>query len=381
MYAPLYRWPNADGDRTVARRRNWLQVNSKTNRNSPKYVGILLLVLLIALLGGCTPSHLQSTFDTKGPVAESQLTLFYVIFWAAMVVFVVVVGALLYALIRYRRRPDDPDPPQIHGHKQLEIIWTILPAVVLTVVAVPTVITIFDNANSPDPDAMTVKVVAHQWWWEFHYPDPTDPAATIVTANELHIPVNEVVNIELDSKDVLHSFWIPKIAGKVDVVPNNFNTMWIEADESGEYLGQCAEFCGVAHANMRFRVIAEPRTEFDAWLTAQAAPAAAPVGPLAQEGQALFEGDARCWACHTVGGSNRARGTKGPNLTHLAGRTHIAAGLLENTQANLKRWVTDPNAVKEGNIMASDAEVYNDPDKRLTEVQVDSLVAYLRTLK
>ena len=354
-------------------------MNSKTSRNSPRHVGVLLLVLLFAILAGCTPEHQMSTFDTSGPVARSQLVLFYWIFWAAVFVFVVVGGVILYAVIRYRRRPGDPDPPQIHGHKRLEIAWTILPGIVLAVVAVPTILTIFDNANSPEPGALTVNVVAHQWWWEFRY--PSEGGADLVTANELHIPVDEVVNVTLDSTDVLHSFWIPKIAGKVDVVPNNLNTMWIQADEAGEYLGQCAEFCGVAHANMRFRVIAETRQEFDAWLAAQAAPAVAPVGPLAQEGQALFEGDGRCWACHTVSGSERARGTKGPNLTHLASRGHIAAGLLENTQANLRRWLTDPDDVKEGNIMAKDAQVYNDPEKRLTEPQISALVAYLQSLR
>jgi cytochrome c oxidase subunit 2 len=349
--------------------------------HSISYLGVAILVLSFASLVGCYPDHPQSTFDASGPVARSQLTLFYWIFWAAVFVFVTVGGALFYAVIRYRRKPGDPDPPQIHGHKRLEIAWTIAPALVLAVVAVPTVITIFDNANSPQPAAMTVDVVAHQWWWEFRYPHPSDDDETVVTANELHIPVDEVVNITLDSKDVLHSFWIPKIAGKVDVVPNNLNTMWITADEAGEYLGQCAEFCGVSHANMRFRVIAEPRAEFDAWLAAQAGPGLVPVEPQALEGKALFEGSAECWACHTVLGSARARGTKGPDLSHLASRGHIAAGLLENNQANLRKWLLDPNAVKPGNIMFRDAKVYTEPERKLTEAQVSALVAYLRSLK
>ena len=349
-----------------------------TARRSTQVFGAfaLVLVLLVVLLAACTPSHEQSTFDASGPVARSQLTLFYWIFWAAVFVFVVVEGALLYAVVRFRRKPGDPDPEQIHGHKPIEIGWTVLPAVVLAVVAVPTVLTIFDNANSPDPDGMKVDVVAHQWWWEFHYPE-----SGVVTANELHIPVNEVVNISLDSKDVLHSFWIPKIAGKVDVVPNSANTLWIKADKAGRFLGQCAEFCGVAHALMRFRVIAEPRAEFDDWLAAQAVEGSEPAEPLARAGKELFEGSAECWACHTVAGSDRARGTKGPNLTHLAGRSHIAAGLIENTQANLRRWLEDPNDVKPGNIMFTDATVYNVPDRKLSESQISALVAYLRSLQ
>ena len=352
------------------------------SRHSIRWMGVLLLILFIALLTACYPSHPQSTFDTSGPVARSQLILFYWIFWAAVVVFIAVGGALLYAVIRYRRKPGDADPEQIHGHMPLEIAWTILPAVVLAVVAVPTIITIFDNANSPEPGALTIEVVGHQWWWEFKYPHPTEGEDQVLAANELHIPVGEVVNVNLASVDVLHSFWVPKLAGKVDMVPNNVNIMWIQADEPGEYRGQCAEFCGESHANMRFRVIAESRADFDAWLAAQAAPATVPSEPLALEGMALFEGnDAQCWACHTVAGSKKARGTTGPNLSHLAGRGHIAAGLLENSKPNLMKWLEDPEDVKPGNIMARDAAVYNDPDKRLSEAQISALVAYLRSLK
>lgn len=360
---------------------------STTGRHLIRYAGLALLVFVGLSLAGCYTSHPQSTFDASGPVARSQLTLFYIIFWASAFVFVTVVGVLLYALFRYRRRPGDGDPPQIHGHKQLEIVWTILPGVILAVVAVPTIFTIFDNANSPLPPekgGMQVGVTARQWFWEFRYEDPNDPSRTVVTANELHIPEDEVVNLTLDSKDVLHSFWIPKLAGKVDMVPNRRNTIWIKADKAGEeivYLGQCAEFCGVAHALMRFRVIAEPRPQFDAWLLAQAAPAVVPVDPLALEGKALFEGQAQCFACHTVAGSSRSRGTRGPNLSHFASRQRIAADILENTQENLRRWLTDPEKVKPGNRMAREALVFTDPERRLTESQISALVAYLRTLE
>ena len=351
-------------------------------RHAGTYIGLALAIGFL-LLVGCTPSHNQSTFDTSGPVAESQLYLFYWIFWAAIVVFVVVVGVLLYAIIRFRRRPGDPDPPQFHGNKPLEIAWTLAPVIVLAIVAVPTIDIIFYNANSPSPaeeGGMLVEVVAHQWWWEFKYAHPDDPEATVVTANELHIPVDEVVNVTLDSKDVLHSFWIPKIAGKVDVVPNNLNKMWIQADEAGEYYGQCAEFCGIAHANMRFRVIAESKADFDAWLGKQASPGFESIDPLVMEGKTLFEGSAGCFACHTISGSKRSRGTRGPDLTHLAGRGHIAAGLIENTQANLRKWIENPDAVKPGNIMGTEAPVYTDPDKKLTEPEISALVAYLMSL-
>ncbi len=354
---------------------------STTSSRSKIYLGVLLLLSSFALLAGCTPDDPQSTFDTVGPVSRSQLSLFYWIFWAAVVVFVVVGAALLYTTLRFRRKPSDAMPAQTHGHTAMEIGWTIVPALILAVVAVPTVLTIFDNANSPEPGALTVEAVGHQWWFEFKYPHPTDPEEQVVTANELHIPVGEVVNVELVSRDVIHSFWIPKIAGKVDMVPNSANTIWIQSNEAGEFFGQCAEFCGEAHALMRFRVIAEPREEYDAWLLAQAEPAADAIEPLAAEGQALFEGNAAgCWACHTISGSAKSRGSVGPNLTHVASRGLIAAGIIENDQAGLRTWLTDPCEAKPGNVMCTDAAVYNNPDKSLDEKQISALVAYLRSL-
>ena len=348
-----------------------------------KLITVFLLVFLGILLIACYPGNPQSTFDATGPVARSQLTLFWVIFWAAAFVFVVVEGILVYAAFKYRRKPGDGDPHQTHGNTKLEIGWTILPSIVLVFVAVPTVITIFDNANSPDPEgALQVDVVGEQWWWEFNYPDPTDPDNTLVTANELHIPVDEVVNLTLDSNDVLHSFWIPKIAGKVDLVPNNLNTMWIEGEEEGTFFAQCAEFCGESHALMRFWVIVETREEFDAWLASERADAIEPTDPLAQQGKAIFEGpQAQCWSCHTIKGSVRAQGKIGPDLTHVGRRTHIASGIRENTQENLTEWISDPNSVKPGNTMATDAQVYNDPTLKLTEAQIAALVRYIQGLQ
>ena len=349
---------------------------SMIRRPPMRVVGMALLLAGVVFSAACTPSHPQSTFDTSGPVARSQLTLFYWIFWAAVFVFITVGGALLYEVIRFRRRPGDPDPEQIHGNTPIEIGWTLVPVVVLAVVAVPTVITIFDNANSPDPDGLLVEVVGHQWWWEFNYPQ-----LYLKAANELHVPVDKVINIKLDSKDVLHSFWIPKLAGKVDVVPGNINKMWFLAEKVGLYNGQCAEFCGESHANMRFKVIAESQADFDAWVAAEKGPGVVPVEPLAVQGMELFEGDAQCWSCHKIDGSERAKGTKGPVLTHVASRRHIAAGLIDNSQANLRRWLSDPNEVKPGNIMARDAAVYNNPDKALSEPDISALVAYLQSLK
>ena len=354
---------------------------SLLRRGPGRYAAAAVLLLLVVVVAGCTPEHGQSTFDVKGPVARSQLNLFYWIFFAAVFVFVAVEAILIYTVVRYRRKPGQPPPPQTHGNTRLEIGWTVVPALVLMVVAVPTVMTVFYTANPPDGPSIEVDAIAHQWWWEFRYDDPSDPERQVVVANEMHIPVDQIVRVNLESKDVIHSFWVPKLAGKMDMVPNSSNEMWFEAEEPGEYLGQCAEFCGESHAKMRFKVFAQPMEEFNDWLTAQGAPAIDPADPLALEGKALFEGQALCFACHTVGGSDRSRGTKGPDLTHLGSRTQILAGILENTQESLRTWLTEPEAVKAGNIMARDAAVYTDPQKRLTEVQVSSLVAYLRSLK
>ena len=315
--------------------------------------------------------------------------------------FILIEGAIIYAAFRYRRRADQGDPQQVHGNRRLEIIWTIVPALILIIAAVPTINGIFFAANSPKSAAqggLEVDAIGHQWWFEFRYQNPINAQEQIVFANELHIPVGEPINVRLDSVDVVHSFWVPKLAGKVDMVPNNDNGIWMLADEEGEFFGQCAEFCGVSHANMKFKVIAEPRPEFDAWLAEQAASAPESADPLAVEGQALFK-SAGCQGCHATksnmnlgDGGKRLPGRVGPNLAHVAGRGYVV-GLLRSTdqgtsvvsdalvQQNLKTWLLDPDKVKPGNTMAARAAVYNNPDRALSESQVDALVAYLMTLR
>ena len=265
--------------------------------NLKKYFSKLPLTLLISSILisiGCVSTistNPLSTFDAHGPVAQSQLVLFYWILGAAIFVFIAMTIILVYTVYKFRRKPEDEIseqtsldptgyrkhknnslyPEQIHGNKKLEIAWTILPCIILAIIAVPTVITIFDNTNSPDTsnNSITVDVYAHQWFWEFKYDDPNNESEKITVANEMHIPVGKVVNINLYSGDVIHSFWIPKLAGKVDLMPGNNNKMWIQADKEGEYRGQCAEFCGVAHALMKFRVIAESQKNYEQWLLAQ----------------------------------------------------------------------------------------------------------------
>ena len=337
-------------------------------RNSGPFLGIALLLGFLLLATACFPSHPQSTFDARGPVAQAQLNLFVIIFWVAVFVFVVVQGILLYAVIKYRRRPGQELPVQTHGNTRLEVAWTIAPALILAIIAVPTIATIFDTANTPPGDVLEVRVIGHQWWWEFEYTD-----LGVVTANELHIPVGETVNVTLESDDVIHSFWIPKLAGKTDLIPGNTNTMWFSADEPGEYLGQCAEFCGTAHAQMRFRVFADPREEFDAWVVSQKkTPIIAPDDMGADLFMnTAFAGGQRCAFCHTIEGM-QIKGTVGPDLTHLAGRSTIAAGLLDNNETNLADWLRDPSAVKPGTFM---------PDLGLTDDQISTLVTFLGSLE
>ena len=368
-------------------------------------LGLALFATVLALMLGCSQSNLQSTFDSQGPVAESQLKLFWVIFGAGAFVFVAVEAALIYAMVKFRRRRDDDAPIQTHGNTTLEVTWTAIPAALLIVVAIPTVFTIFDNANSPDPvdqGGLVVDAIGHQWWFEFRYPHPNNNGQDVVFANELHIPIGEVVNIRLESDDVIHSFWVPKLGGKVDMVPSNGNTMWLEADTSGLFYGQCAEFCGVAHAHMRFHVVAETRAEFDAWLLEQAGPAVESPDPLVQQGKNLFLRN--CTLCH----DNRSiiqRGPEGeliknkggyefagPNLTHVASRGTLASGVFNNRdesgrvnaaifRENLRTWLEDPEKAKPGNLMAAHADVFTDPEKRLSETELDALIAYISSLK
>ncbi len=326
----------------------------------------LALVALILLLVSCTPTEApQTTISPKSEVADWIQSLYKLLFWMAVVVFVVVETLLVIAVFRFRRREGDSIPRQVHGSLPLELGWTIVPAILLIVVAVPTWIIIFRTEKEPEA-ALQVEVIGHQWWWEFRYPE-----FDIVTANELHIPEGVTVQFRLQSADVIHSFWVPQLAGKKDALPahgSSPNTLFLTPREAGLYPGQCAEFCGVAHANMLFRVFVDKQEDFDRWVQAQQAPPAQPTG-LAALGRQVFT-SAPCQGCHTIEGVST--GTIGPNLTHVGSRTTIAAGILENTPENLARWIRDPQAVKPGNKM---------PKVDLSEQQLTALVAYLESLK
>jgi len=294
-----------------------------------------------------------------------------IILWIAALVFIVVEALLIYAVWRYRAKPSEPDtlPRQIHGNTPIEIAWTIAPAIVLAIVFVMTIRTMGVVAAPPPATAagepLLIKVIGHQWWWEVQYPE-----LGIVTASDIHDPVGRPVQFELTSGDVIHSFWVPELQGKTDVIPGRTNNSHFTVDQPGEYLGMCAEFCGAQHARMRFKVIAESPEEFETWVANQQSPPAEPATPLAQQGQQAFMTNA-CIGCHTIDGT-AAQGKTGPNLTHFGSRDTIAAGTLSNTPENLARWLRNPQEVKPGALM---------PNLNLSETTIDQLVAYLESLQ
>ncbi len=317
-------------------------------------------------LGACGDQRLpQDTFDPQGPVARNLDNLIEPVFLIAGVIFVLVNGLILYAVIRFRRRSDDDAPRQIHGNAKLELAWTIGPALVLVPVAVLTLITVADIDRTPEgADVVPVTVTGHQFWWEYTYPEHD-----VVTANELHIPAGRPIAITLESEDVIHSFWPPKLAGKVDVIPGRKNHMTIEADKPGTYLGQCAEFCGLSHANMRLRVVAHTPEDFEEWVRSNAEPARRPTQGEAAEGALMFR-QKGCASCHTVEGF--AAGELGPDLTHLKQRKVFAGATFAMNDQNLRVWLRDPPAEKPGSVM---------PNLGLSEDEITKLIAYLNTLK
>ena len=324
---------------------------------------------LIALVStACAADAPQDYINGQdGPIAREADQLWDVTFAIAVVIFFIVELLLVYTIVRFRARPG-VEAKQFHGNTKVEVVLTVIPALILAGLAVPTVRTIFDFAEKPE-GSLEITVRARQFWWEYEY-KPEGTETPVITANEMHIPVGKPVFLTLEGDDVIHSFWVPKLAGKQDVVPGRINTLSIEADKPGSYWGQCTEYCGLSHANMRLRVIAHPEDEFDDWLTDQAEVAESPTDSLASEGEQLFlEGE--CINCHAVGGTD-AQSRVGPDLTHFGSRDTFAGAMFDNTTDNLRRWLDDPPAMKPGAKM---------PDYGLTTQEIDALVAYLQTLE
>ena len=306
----------------------------------------------------------MSTLVARSDMARDVIALYALITWACLAIAVVVFGVLAYVLLRFRAREDSVLPAQTHGRPWLEIAWTIGPALILLIIAIPTVQVIFrTQTQAKPPDAIEVVVRGYQWWWELSYPE-----LGVVTANELVVPAGRPVYFALEGPDVLHSFWVPKFGGKRDVVPGRRNALTVIPDAPGEFWGQCAEFCGVSHANMGLRVVVLSLEDFDRWLARQRMPAAEPAGDAAA-GKAIFAASA-CVGCHTVRGVST--GVLGPDLTHFGSRRTLAAGVYENTPEHLTRWVRDAPRMKPGVKMPAFA--YDDAQAR-------SLAAYLMSLK
>jgi cytochrome c oxidase subunit II len=286
-------------------------------------------------------------------------------------IFLVVGGLLAVTLYRFRARKSDPmgEPAQIYGSTQIELAWTVIPILIVVVLFLTTARIIFAIQDAPKPKtALDVTVIGHQFWWEFRY-----PKYGVITANELHIPVSsatasEATFLKLTSADVSHSFWIPQLAGKTDLLPNHVNTMWMDPRAPGLYLGQCAQFCGMQHAMMLLRVYVDTPEQFDAWIKNQQLPAQQ--NPTVTAGRDLFERQA-CMNCHTVSGT-AATGRFGPDLTHLMSRATLGSGAIDNTPANLRQWIKSPDTFKRGALM---------PAMQLSDEQLDQVTAYLETLK
>jgi len=322
-----------------------------------------LFALLLAACGQVTP---MDSFAPAGPEAHRILNLSTPVFIIAGVIFLLVEAAIVFAVWKFRDRGDDLEPTQIHGNTRLELLWTIIPALILAGVAIPTVKAVIDLTTRPG-DGMEVKVTGHQWWFEFQYPNHD-----ITTANVLVIPVGTPVDLEMTSADVVHSFWVPRLAGKRDVIPGQTTYLKLQADEIGEYWGQCAEFCGLGHANMRIRVQVVSQEDFDAWVADQRQPAVEPAnGTPAAAGKDLFLNKG-CTSCHVIDGVSDTAQAAAPNLTHIASRDVIAGASLNFTEDDLKAWLANPPAMKPGSYM---------PNLHLSSDDIDSLIAYLEALK
>lgn len=331
-------------------------------------VGAGVLGLLV-LLSGCTANSPQDALKPKGSEARLLNSLFVPVFWIAVAVFVLVAGLVSYCLVHFRARSEDEAPKQIHGSTRLEIGWTILPALLLLCIAVPTVKFVFD-VNKIPKNAMTIVVTGHRWWWQADYVDQARPDQTLfTTATELHIPVKTSVVISLTSDDVIHNFWVPELAGKLYAIPGRHNKLVIAADNPGTYYGQCAEYCGTSHANMRLRVVAQTASDFSTWETQQASVPAPTTSSDATTGAQLFTSTG-CAGCHAITGVSN--GVVGPNLTHFKSRAVFAGGIFANTDNNLRPWLANPPGQKPGSVM---------PNLHLSADQIQALIAYLDGLK
>jgi cytochrome c oxidase subunit 2 len=301
-----------------------------------------------------------SVFRTFSPETASISHLFVIVLIICGIILAIVIGMIGYGLVFFRHKPGSADPAPHFGNRKLEITWTVGPILIITWLFVLTVYGMrqSDPAANRPPDLI---VTGHQWWWEVRYPQ-----SGVITANEIHIPVGRQWLVQLESADVIHNFWVPALARKIQAIPGQTNHIWLEADAPGTFAGECAEYCGAEHSWMRFSVIVESPTAFNGWLIKQENPAT----NSAQQGLKIFQ-TMTCVNCHSIRGVSVAANA-GPDLTHLADRRILGGGVLPNTETNLFRWLKDPQAIKPGCLM---------PDLKLTDTQADALASYLETLK
>jgi len=331
--------------------------------------GLLLAATLCVAAPG--PSQIPNIFKPDSTPADSIFRLSRLVLTITGLIFVVVFCLLAYTVAKYRRRglDDSREPPQVYGSNQVELAWTVIPCIIVLVLFLATARVILSVQDAPKPPgAIEVIAVGHQYWWEFRY-----PGLGVVTANELHVPVSDSSHptptfITLLSADTDHSFWVPRLAGKTDLIPNHPNHTWIDPHETGLFLGQCAQYCGVQHAKMLLRVYVDSPEQFSAWVQAEKQPAV--TSAAVDEGRRIFESTA-CINCHAVSGTV-ADGRFGPDLTHLMSRETIASGGALNTHENLRAWIKNPDSIKPGSLM---------PAMNLRDPDLDALTAYLETLR
>ena len=342
-----------------------------------KLAGIAVLlagVLLVATLcfgAPADPSQIPNIFRPQSTPANSILHLSALVLAITALIFVVVFSLLVYAVAKFRKRDDDDgrEPAQVYGSNQVELAWTVIPTLIVLVLFLATARVIHSIQDAPKPlRAIEVLAIGHQFWWEFRY-----PALGVVTANELHVPVSNPSNptptfLTLLSVDTDHSFWVPRLAGKTDLIPNRVNHTWIDPQETGLYLGQCAQYCGTQHAKMLLRVYVDSPEKFEQW--AQEQRKTAIINDAVEAGRQVFETTA-CVNCHAVSGTV-ADGRFGPDLTHLMSRDTIASGAAPNTRENLRAWIQNPDTIKPGSLM---------PAMQLKDHDLDALTDYLMTLR
>ena len=341
-------------------------------RGALAMVAVLFSVATSAAGQPAPPSGaLTSIFAPETTPARMVFDLSIFVLAVTGIIFFVVFTLLAYSVVKFRGTPANADrePAQVYGSTQIELAWTVVPVLIVVVLFIATARVIHAVQDAPKPaSALDVTVIGHQFWWEFRY-----PSLGIVTANELHIPVSDPARprptfLKLLSADTDHSFWVPQLAGKTDLIPNRVNTMWIDPRRAGVFLGQCAQYCGTQHAKMLLRVVVESPEDFEAWIRAQQQPAIQ--DETAAAGRRVFETTA-CINCHAIEGT-AATGRFGPDLTHLMSRRTIASGAAENTRDNLRRWLETPDHIKPGSLM---------PAMKLSDSDLDALLSYMESLR